>query len=59
VFDGAGLLREVTIEDGHILAGQIGAVGYSECSAKIGEGIDDTLEILARAAISWNAKLHV
>ena len=53
VSDGAAWLGEVTIEEGHTLARQISAIGYSECSAKTGEGIDDALEIVARAAISW------
>ena len=54
VVDGTGLPGEVTVEEGGALAKQIGAVGYLECSAKTGEGVDDALEIVARAAISWD-----
>jgi hypothetical protein len=52
--EGTALSGEVTSEEGNALAKRIGAVGYSECSAKTGEGIDDTLELVARAAISWD-----
>jgi GTPase SAR1 family protein len=54
VLDGAGLLGEVTVEEGRALARQISGAVYAECSAKTGDGIDAALELVARAAIPWN-----
>lgn len=44
-------LRFVTTHDGELVAREIGAKRYLECSSLSGEGVDDVFEAATRAAL--------
>lgn len=44
-------LRFVTTHDGEVVAKEVGAKRYLECSSLSGEGVDDVFEAATRAAL--------
>ena len=51
-------VKAVTPEEGHVMADNIGAAAYLECSAKTREGVQDVFEAAARAALQRRHGVH-